>query len=80
MFQVMPPRGATYPDEPLGLCGYNCQHSFSPFLPGVSKNPYDGKHVDTEENRKAYALSQEQRNHSRAETQMRRAENRCGAL
>lgn len=65
-----------YPDDPLGLCGYNCRHSFAPFLPGVSKNPYDGKHVDTEENRKAYALSQEQR---RMERIIRAQKRKCAA-
>lgn len=66
-----------YPDDPLGLCGYNCRHSFTPFLPGVSTNPYDGKHVDTEENRKAYALSQEQR---RMERSIRAQKRKCAAL
>lgn len=29
-----------YPDDPLGLCGYNCRHTFYPFLEGVSEpNP-----------------------------------------
>lgn len=55
-----------YPSDPLGLCGYNCRHSFSPFLPGVSTNPYDGSHIDSEENRKAYELSQEQRRMERS--------------
>lgn len=40
-----------------GLCGYNCRHSFGP---GTSKyNPY--KDFDEEENKKAYDLSQKQR-------------------
>lgn len=29
-----------YPDDPLGLCGYNCRHTFYPFIEGVSEpNP-----------------------------------------
>ena len=29
-----------YPDDPLGLCGYNCRHTFYPFLEGISEpNP-----------------------------------------
>ena len=31
-----------YPDDPLGLCGYNCRHTFYPFLEGVSEpNPIE---------------------------------------
>lgn len=41
-----------------GLCGANCRHSFSCFYEGQN-NPF--KHYDTEKNRKAYALSQQQR-------------------
>lgn len=26
-----------YPDDPLGLCGYNCRHTFYPFLEGISE-------------------------------------------
>ena len=48
-----------YPGNPLGLCGYNCRHSFTPFLPGVSRN--NNKPIDTEANRRAYELSQKQR-------------------
>lgn len=54
-----------YPHDPLGLCGYNCRHSLAPFLPGVSTNPYSGNHVDAEENRKRYELSQKQRSMER---------------
>lgn len=29
-----------YPDDPLGLCGYNCRHTFYPFIEGISEpNP-----------------------------------------
>lgn len=29
-----------YPDDPTGLCGYNCRHTFYPFLEGISEpNP-----------------------------------------
>lgn len=31
-----------YPDDPLGLCGYNCRHTFYPFLEGISEpNPIE---------------------------------------
>lgn len=26
-----------YPDDPAGLCGYNCRHTFYPFIEGVSE-------------------------------------------
>lgn len=41
-----------------GLCGINCRHSFSCFYEG-QENPFE--RFDTEENRKAYELSQRQR-------------------
>ena len=40
-----------------GLCGWNCRHSFGPGDP--NHNPY--KDFDAEENKKAYDLSQRQR-------------------
>lgn len=41
-----------------GLCGINCRHTFEPFYPGMKNNqtPYD-----SEENKKAYDLSQQKR-------------------
>ena len=42
-----------------GLCGWNCRHSFTPFMEGMS-NPYESA-VDKEENEKRYALEQKQR-------------------
>ena len=63
--------GAT-PDLPLfevtgygtgeGLSGWNCRHSFGPGT--VGHNPYEG--FDSEENKKAYDLSQKQRAMERA--------------
>lgn len=41
-----------------GLCGWNCRHSFGPGTLGF--NPYDKK-FNSEENKKAYDLSQKQR-------------------
>lgn len=43
-----------------GLCGWNCRHSFSPFLEGMH-NPYEDNPIDTEENNKRYEVEQEQR-------------------
>ena len=31
-----------YPDDPLGLCGYNCRHTLYPFIEGISEpNPIE---------------------------------------
>lgn len=51
-----------FPSNPLGLCGYNCRHSFYPFLPEVD-DPKKYKHIvtDEDESKKAYDLSQKQR-------------------
>ena len=64
-----------YPENPLGLCGYNCRHSFTPFLPGVSRN--NNKPIDTEANRRAYELSQTQRT---MERRIRAQKRKCTAL
>ena len=64
-----------YPENPLGLCGYNCRHSFTPFLPGVSRN--NNKPIDTEANRRAYKLSQTQR---ALERRIRAQKRKCTAL
>lgn len=64
-----------YPENPLGLCGYNCRHSFMPFLPGVSRN--NNKPIDTEANRRAYELSQTQR---AMERRIRAQKRKCTAL
>ncbi|MEE0034014.1 MAG: phage minor capsid protein [Agathobaculum butyriciproducens] len=64
-----------YPENPLGLCGYNCRHSFTPFLLGVSQN--HNKPIDTEANRRAYELSQTQR---AMERRIRAQKRKCTAL
>lgn len=45
-----------------GICGWNCRHSFGPG--DLDHNPY--KDIDSEENKKAYDLSQRQRAMERA--------------
>ena len=42
-----------------GLCGVNCRHSYMPYIEGVSYNPFED--IDTEENNKAYEISQKAR-------------------
>lgn len=41
-----------------GLCGANCRHNFSPYYEGM-ENPFD--HYDSEENKKLYDETQQQR-------------------
>ena len=42
-----------------GLCGWNCRHSFTPFIPGVNTN--NQVQYDAEEVEKRYNLTQDQR-------------------
>lgn len=59
-----------YPSNPLGLCGYNCRHNITIFIPGVSQNPYrdkkgnliiNGEIIDSEKNKKKYEDEQKAR-------------------
>lgn len=52
-----------YPDNPLGLGGYNCRHNIFPYFPG-DPNPFE--RFNKTENEKAYRLSQQQRAKERA--------------
>lgn len=49
-----------YPDDILGLGGVNCRHKMFAFIPGISK-PNPIKYGDTEENKRIYKATQEQR-------------------
>lgn len=51
-----------YPSDPTGLCGYNCRHNLTPFKEGM-RNPF--KQYDSEENQKAYDLTQRLRAYER---------------
>lgn len=42
-----------------GICGANCRHSFSPYYPGISNNPFEK--YDSKENKEAYDKRQKQR-------------------
>lgn len=55
-----------FPSDPLGLCGYNCRHSFYPFMLGID-NPdmYKNVVMDEEESKREYDLSQKQREKER---------------
>lgn len=61
--------------NPLGLHGYNCRHSHSPWYKDL-RNPYVDKDgnwsIDTEENRKTYEMQQAQRAMERAIRKIKR--------
>jgi len=48
-----------YPDNPLGLGGYNCRHSMTPAMPGIT--PDRPSKIDLAENREVFEASQQQR-------------------
>lgn len=52
-----------YPSDPRGLCGYNCRHNMAPHFKGDSNSFIQ---YDSEENKKAYEVSQKQRRMERA--------------
>lgn len=75
-----------YPTNPLGLCGYNCRHNFTIFIPGISVNPYrdkkgnliiNGTKINNEENKKKYEQEQTAR---RMERQIRKTKIKKQAL
>jgi hypothetical protein len=52
-----------------GLCGWNCRHTFTLFVPGVNEN--NQRQYGKEDNEKAYKLSQKQRAKERAIRRLR---------
>jgi len=58
-----------------GLCGWNCRHTFSIFYPKTNEN--NQIQYDSEENRKAYELSQQQRE---LERRIRKTKSRMYAM
>lgn len=60
-----------YPSDPRGLCGYNCRHNMAPHFKG-DPNPFI--QYDSEENKKAYEVSQKQRGMERA---IRKSKKEC---
>lgn len=61
-----------YPSNPLGLCGYNCRHCISPFLPQYEKAEYKNIKVDQEKSKREYDLKQKQRAKERSIRDTRR--------
>lgn len=54
-----------------GFAGVNCRHRGYLFIPGVSE-PHDWSEIDSEENKKAYELSQRQRRWERRIRELKR--------
>lgn len=57
--------------NPLGICGINCYHSFSPYFEGTEKTTKKGK-KSAEENNKQYEQQQVQRSYERRLRQLKR--------
>lgn len=54
-----------FPNNPLGLCGYNCRHNLYPHFLG-DPNPWEDIANRAEENKGSYAIAQKQRQMERA--------------
>lgn len=60
-YYINPETGQGSVVNPLGLHGYNCRHSHQPWAKGL-RNPWKDEHkIDSEENRKVYENTQNQR-------------------
>lgn len=61
-----------YPDDPLGLCGFNCRHTFYPFFEGVSEpNPIEQDPEPVEVDGKIYTYYQAIQKQRRIERELR---------
>lgn len=54
-----------FPNNPLGLCGYNCRHNLYPYFLG-DPNPWEDIANRAEENKESYEIAQKQRQMERA--------------
>ena len=72
-----------YPSDPKGLCGYNCQHTFYPFWPGISEpNKWPAEPEPKEWNGRTYdyySATQEQRRREREIRALKRERDACEA-
>lgn len=61
-----------YPDDPTGLCGYNCRHTFYPFIEGISEpNPIEKDPEPVEVDGKTYTYYQATQKQRRLERELR---------
>lgn len=54
----------------LGICGINCRHTFTAFIPGINEVPSES--IDKEENEKRYRETQKQRAMERKMRELKR--------
>lgn len=61
-----------YPYDPTGLCGYNCRHTFYPFIEGISEpNPIEKDPEPVEVDGKTYTYYQATQKQRRLERELR---------
>lgn len=61
-----------YPHDPAGLCGYNCKHTFYPFLEGISDpTPIEKEPEPVKVNGKTYTFYQATQHQRRLERELR---------
>lgn len=61
-----------YPNDPSGLCGYNCRHTFYPFVEGISEpNPIEKEPEPVEVDGKVYTYYQATQKQRRIERELR---------
>ena len=61
-----------YPDDPAGLCDYNCRHTFYPFIEGISEpNPIEKDPEPVEMDGKTYKYYQETQKQRRLERELK---------
>lgn len=61
-----------YPDDPLGLCGFNCRHTFYPFIEGISEpNPIEEEPELVKVDGKIYTYYQATQKQRRIERELR---------
>ncbi|MDD7511045.1 MAG: ADP-ribosyltransferase [Peptostreptococcaceae bacterium] len=61
-----------YPNDPSGLCGYNCRHTFYPFVEGISEpNPVEKEPEPVEVDGKVYTYYQSTQKQRRIERELR---------
>ena len=70
-----------YPSDPLGLCGYNCRHTFYPYWEGISEPAdFPAEPAPVEVNGREYTYYQATREQRRREREIRAMKREANAL
>ena len=70
-----------YPSDPLGLCGYNCRHTFYPYWEGISEPAdFPAEPAPVEVNGRAYTCYQATQEQRRREREIRAMKREANAL